>query len=314
MRYSFISEGENHYICVHAETTMYLRLKGDTYAEECLQNHTLFLDTAREIVDQEFSGGELFLDFDRILQSEAGVPKLLVDAMLQWFLEDCEIYFLNVEPSFYQELKRQLERLRTYGCLIIMPDADGKIHIRLAKMPPGERWDHRVRNTLRRIDQENIMILREETPAGKKIPVVRLLAQEENCLIYFFYRMATRMIKKQMCNCGWAENKGIYLMPVDEDAIPIAMELAAFLHMEIVEPKAENIKHSGKYIIVRDVIRLTCQQAPYYIMIRSAGGEPVGAVSLLDIYTGLGAKENRVSFYTISTDRGSEFKEFWLKR
>ena len=30
--------------------------------------------------------------------------------------------------------------------------------------------------------------------------------------------------------------------------------------------------------------------------------------------SGMGAKEKRVSFYTINTDRGSEFKVFWLKR
>lgn len=39
----------------------------------------------------------------------------------------------------------------------------------------------------------------------------------------------------------------------------------------------------------------------------------MGAVCLLDIYTGIGAKEKRVSFYTIDMDKGSAFKEMWLK-
>lgn len=314
MRYSFISEGENHYVCLHAETAMRLRMMGDAYAAKCLQNHVLFWDTTEEIIQEEFSGGNLFLDFAKLEEAENGVAKLLVDAMLHWFSCGCDVYFLRIEPSFYQHMKRELERLRKYGCLIIMPDADEKIAIRFAKTPPEERCDIWIRNTLRRIDQENIMILREETPAGKKIPVVRLLAQEEHCLIYFFYRMAMRMIESQMCHCGYEENKGIYLMPVNEDAIPIAMELAAFLNMEIVEPQEESVKPGGRYIIVRDVIRLTCQQNSLNAMIRSAGGEPAGAVCLLDIYTGMGAKEKRVSFYTINTDRGSEFKVFWLKR
>ena len=45
MRYSFISEGESHYICMHAETAMYLRLKGEGFAEQCLQNRILFRET-----------------------------------------------------------------------------------------------------------------------------------------------------------------------------------------------------------------------------------------------------------------------------
>ena len=77
MRYSFISEGESHYICMHAETAMYLRLKGEGFAEQCLQNRILFRETTKETVDQEFSDEKLFLDLSYLQVMEEGVAELI---------------------------------------------------------------------------------------------------------------------------------------------------------------------------------------------------------------------------------------------
>lgn len=312
MRYSFISEGESHYICMHAETAMYLRLKGEGFAEQCLQNRILFRETTEETVDQEFSEEKLFLDLSYLQVMEEGVAELLINAMQKWISCNCEVYLIKTEPELYEGLKPELECLRSAGHLTVTKDAYNKIIIRFTGTPPEERNENWIKNTVHHIHKENIMLLREETPSGKKIPVVRLLAQEENCLIYFFYRMAVRMVESGMCHATYEENRNYFLLPLCGDAVPVAMELAAFLHMEVADEE-KNLQAEAKYIIVRDVIRMTCQQNAITRRARAAGAEIVGAVCLLDIYTGIGAKEKRVSFYTIDMDKGSAFKEMWLK-
>lgn len=186
MRYSFISEGESHYICMHAETAMYLRLKGEGFAEQCLQNRILFRETTEETVDQEFSEEKLFLDLSYLQVMEEGVAELLINAMQKWISCNCEVYLIKTEPELYEGLKPELECLRAAGHLTVKKDAYHKIIIRFTGTLPEERNVNWIKNTVHHIHKENIMLLREETPSGKKIPVVRLLAQEENCLIYFF--------------------------------------------------------------------------------------------------------------------------------
>ena len=95
MRYSFISEGESHYICMHAEAAMYLRLKGEGFAEQCLQSRILFRETTEEMVNQEFSEERLFLDLSYLQVMEDGVAELLVNAMLKWISCNCEVYLIK---------------------------------------------------------------------------------------------------------------------------------------------------------------------------------------------------------------------------
>ena len=102
MRYSFISEGESHYICMHAETAMYLRLKGEGFAEQCLQNRILFRETTEETVDQEFSEEKLFLDLSYLQVMEEGVAELLINAMQKWISCNCEVYLIKTEPELYE--------------------------------------------------------------------------------------------------------------------------------------------------------------------------------------------------------------------
>ena len=128
MRYSFISEGESHYICMHAETAMYLRLKGEGFAEQCLQNRILFRKTTEETVDQEFSDEKLFLDLSYLQVMEEGVAELLINAMQKWISCNCEVYLIKTEPELYEGLKPELECLRTAGHLTVTKDAYNKIH------------------------------------------------------------------------------------------------------------------------------------------------------------------------------------------
>lgn len=126
MRYSFISEGESHYICMHAETAMYLRLKGEGFAEQCLQNRILFRETTEETVDQEFSEEKLFLDLSYLQVMEEGVAELLINAMQKWISCNCEVYLIKTEPELYEGLKPELECLRAAGHLTVKKDAYNK--------------------------------------------------------------------------------------------------------------------------------------------------------------------------------------------
>lgn len=139
MRYSFISEGESHYICMHAETAMYLRLKGEGFAEQCLQNRILFRETTEETVDQEFSEEKLFLDLSYLQVMEEGVAELLINAMQKWISCNCEVYLIKTEPELYEGLKPELECLRAAGHLTVKKDAYNKIIIRFTGTLPEER-------------------------------------------------------------------------------------------------------------------------------------------------------------------------------
>lgn len=67
------------------------------------------------------------------------------------------------------------------------------------------------------------------------------------------------MVESGMCHATYEENRNYFLLPLCGDAVPVAMELAAFLHMEVADEE-KNLHAEAKYIIVRDVIRMTCQQ------------------------------------------------------
>ncbi|MDE6063123.1 MAG: hypothetical protein K2G20_00835, partial [Lachnospiraceae bacterium] len=160
------------------------------------------------------------------------------------------------------------------------------------------------------IHMDNLMILMEESPKGKTFQIDRLLQDGEKCLYYFFYRLAMRLVEKGMVDsCGKNRDK-LCFVPDNPPAIPIAKALAVFLGTKVQCDEAQDgrFRPDMEYIIVRDVFHMSCELDRLSAAISLSGGQVKGVACLVDIYTGVGDRKNRVSLHTIDLERGISYR------
>lgn len=311
MLYSLLNSNADYYVNLHGEQVITHAKKSVRKGTDCIwQEEPVEAGIMQRIADTDIRNERLFIDFGGVFQQQSDGEKDIQETLELLHRRQNTVYLMNIVEETGIRLEKGLEKK---GITMQREQAEGgKWFCEVS--PSSNVRDIRqaalCEKAIHDIHMDNLMILMEESPKGKTFQIDRLLQDGENCLYYFFYRLAMRLVEKGMVE-PFGKNRGkLCFVPDNLPAIPIAKALAVFLGAEVQCEEAQNgrFRPDMEYIIVRDVFHMSCELDRLSTAITLSGGQVKGVACLVDIYTGVGDRKNRVSLHTIDLERGISYR------
>lgn len=307
MLYSVMREGKDYYVSLHGEWI--LRHPQADKKEWNFLTGRAETDVFREMEQENLCGERLFLDFSYIEELAEGSGDALVHLLKQLLDRESEVYLLNVKMVCADDIKTLLlneeiayeEETTGEGnyCFGVIRKAEP-----VRVLTTLERME-----CIERIHKENLLILMEEGSQGKFFDLERLLADEEFCLQYFFYKLAVKLVVQGVVSMYPKENRNIGVMPVHKNADVLAEKLADLLGITVLTgDNTKKQKEIQTVILTRDVIHMSYEISRPTMKLAENNVVVKGVVCLVDIHTGLGQRKEYISLYTIDFSKGIGYR------
>ena len=314
MVYSLMSLRSNCYISLHGEQVIWDSKQADLTGRS-RKRHTgtdrLAKAVAEEVAKATIKDMCLLLDFSHICSGDEETLRTLGHAVQKW-KKDNEIYLFHVEEALKKGLEQAL--LCCEVSYHTMTEDDGRFCIAVVR---GERLSPTQCEECRQeIQREDLLILMHESPRGKYFDIERLLADNEHCLYYFFYCLAMELEQAGVCPLEGPDREWYRIIPENEAGIYIAENLGKYMGLGVEKKlEKETVQECMNYITVRDVIHMSAELDRIVAITTRKGASLKAGACLVDIYTGVGSRNYRVSLHTIDTQNGllSRLRQKWLE-
>ena len=309
--YSLMNVGKNYFCHLHAEQVLAEVMdEGNDQQKKGLLEETISLSIMKCILQESLSCVRIFLDTTGVLYLEPTVLDTLLDTTRVLLKSENEVYFLGCSEEIKEVLKK---RYQTSGYEVREQFSMGKflyLEIGMSLYSHIELTGEQCFKILYEIHADNLRILVADGSKGKSLDLKRLLEDGEDCVYYYFYRLAQRMVEEKLVHTEPSRNQEIFLAAGNDAGYYLARELSRILGTNVCTEKNIVVKpgDNNKYIIVRDVIHMFCELNRLTTLIEGKGGFVSGASCLIDINTGVGSRKNRVSFYTIDLEKGISYR------
>lgn len=307
MLYTLLNERENYYLNLHGERMLWSYHRA--YEED---GGTGPVDGAvfKELAAEKLKRERIFIDFRFIDALEGEGGKALAKAIRKLLERDNKICVVRAMQGVWQEIESCLQ-----GAGICCHEKQGEagewyLSAGLAGQelsgPDIGLWERLIKE----IHKDNLLILMHESPTGKSFDVKRILEDGEACLYYFFYRLSMKMQTEGLVPADEEARNKICLIPDTQPAVHMVRILSKLLGVraEWEEPLADRIVADTEYIIVRDVIHMAFQLEKYARIAKVKNASIIGSACLLDINTGVGSRNVRVSLHTIDLEKGISYR------
>lgn len=311
MLYSLMNSNADYYVNLHGEQAiMYAESGIGEGTDRTWQEGQVTAGVMQRIADTDIRNERLFIDFAGILRHQNDGEQDMQKTLELLCSRQNTVYLMNIveETGIFLEkglrqkgIAVQREQEEGGGWFCEVPGLHGKRDIHQAAL---------CKKAIHDIHMDNLLILMEESPRGKTFQIDRLLRDGETCLYYFFYKLAMRLLEEGMAGPP-EENRGkLCFVPDNPPAVPIAKALAVFLGAQVKCDEGSNgrFRADWDYIIVRDVLHMSCELDRLCTAISLDGGQVKGVACLVDIYTGVGSRKNRVSLHTINLEQGISYR------
>ena len=229
--------------------------------------------------------------------------------MLQWRGENIAVYLLGITEKLVAKLQAFWSAREILFAIEKQENGEYCIKIADGKLAnAGEEFHRYAMECTRQLHRENLFVLMEESPKGRMFDISRLMKEGEVCVLYFFYRLALKILKEGIA--GDFDKSDIKLLSLNASGHRIALELGKMLGLEVIsgEESGFECRPGEKYLLIRDVIHVFYELEKHRNFILENGGEVLRAVGLLDINTGVGNKVKRISLYTIDLEKGISYR------
>lgn len=311
MLYSLMNSNADYYVSLHGEQT--IRLAKENACQETnsvWQDEPVSAGIMQRLGATDIRNERLFIDFEGIRRHYNDETLDLQEALELLHSRQNTVYLMNImgeTGAFLEEglgkkgIPMLCEQEEGGGWFCKVSALQEELEARQAVLCEKAIYD---------IHQDNLLILMEESPRGKTFDIDRLLRDGETCLYYFFYRLAMRLVEEGLAKPLGENGNRLCFVPDNPPAVPIAKALAAFLGAEVCceEAQTDRFRADRDYVIVRDVFHMSCELDRLNAAISFWGGQVKGVACLVDIYTGVGNRKNRVSLHTIDLERGIGYK------
>ena len=311
MLYSLLNSNTDYYVNLHGEQVITHAEKSVWKGTDCIwQEEPVSAGIMQRIAATDIQNERLFIDFGGVLQQQSDGDKEIQETLELLHRRKNTVYLMNIVEEAGIRLEKGLEKK---GIVMQREQAEGGgwfCEVSPSNSARDIRQAALCEKAIHDIHMDNLLILMEESPKGKTFQIDRLLQDGENCLYYFFYRLAMRLIEKGMVEPFGKNRDKLCFVPDNPPAVPIAKALAVFLGTEVQCEEAQNggFRPDMEYIIVRDVFHMSCELDRLSTAISMSGGLVKGVACLVDIYTGVGNRKNRVSLHTIDLERGISYR------
>ncbi|MDE6128198.1 MAG: hypothetical protein K2G16_03290 [Lachnospiraceae bacterium] len=311
MLYSLMNSNADYYVNLHGEQVIGQAEKSVWKGTDCIwQREPVSAGLMQRIAATDIQNERLFIDFEGILQRQIGGEEDIQKMLEHLHSRENTVYLMNIVEETGIYLEKGLEKK---GIAMQREQAEGGEWFCEVFPPNGERDIRQAamcEKAIHDIHMDNLLILMADSPKGKTFPIDRLLRDGETCLYYFFYRLAMRLVEKGMAKPFGENRDWLCFVPDNPPAIPIAKALAVFLGAEVKcdEEQKSRFRADREYIIVRDVFHMSCELDRLSTAISLSGGQVKGVACLVDIYTGVGDRKNRVSLHTIDLEQGISYR------
>lgn len=308
--FSLMNTGENFYCHLMAEQVLseVMEQPNDRQKRGLLEE-TVSSTIVRDILDEALSYVRVFLDTSGIVYFDSTVLNNLLDVTESLLDSQNEVLFVGEREEIKEALKSGIQK-RKYETWEEFSQKSGWFlaigNSRYLKQMGAEH----CYEIIRRIHYDNLRILVAEGPKGKTLDMKRLLEDGEDCVYYYCYKLALKMVKEKLVFSDSIQNKKICLVAGNDAGYYVVRELSKILGTNKCTEKDIVVKpvEMDKYIIVRDVIHMFCELSRLTAMIEGSGGLVGGSACLIDINTGVGSRKNRVSLYTIDLEKGISYR------
>ncbi len=307
MLYSIMREGEDCYVSLHGEWI--LRHPQINKEEWNILTGKAEVDVFREIEQENLCGERLFLDFSYIEELAEGGCEALACLLKKLLDRENEVYLLDIKRACAGCIRTLLSNKGIEYVEEITGEADSCFGVIRRTEPTRLLTVSECRECVERIHKENLLILMEEGSQGKFFDLERLLADEEFCLQYFFYKLAVKMVVRGVVSLYPKENGKVGIMPVHKKACVLAEKLADLLGITILtEDNTKKHKVAETVVLVRDVIHMSYEISRPAMKLAENNVMVNGVVCLVDIYTGFGQRKEYISLYTIDFSKGIGYR------
>lgn len=315
MVYSLMSLKNSSYISLHGEQVIRDSRQEET-KERNRKRYTgtdrLTSDVAREVAEVMIKDMCLLLDFSHIRQADEDTLCVLGHALQMW-KQDNDIYLFHVDEMLKSELEHTLS-----SCGIsyhTLTETDGEYCIVAGR--GGERLSPaQCEERRQEIQKEDLLILMHDSSKGKYFDIERLLADNEHCLYYFFYCLAMKLEQEGICPLTGSDRDWYMITPENEAGAYIAENVGRYMGLGVVKRlEKETVQECMNYIAVRDVIHMSAELDRIIAITTRKGASLKAGACLVDIYTGVGSRNYRVSLHTVDTQNGliSRLRQKWLE-
>lgn len=311
MLYSLMNSNADYYINLHGEQViMQAERSVREETDRILQKETAPAGIMRKLAATDLRNERLFIDFEGIMRRQDDGEEDIQRTLELLHSRQNTVYLMNIVKETGICLEKGLEKK---GIAMQGEQAEGGEWFFEVLPLSGAGDMHQAavcEKAIHDIHMDNLLILMEESPRGKTFHIDRLLRDGETCLYYFFYRLAMRLVEEGLAKPFGENGDRLCFVPDNPPAVPIAKALAVFLGAEVICGEAQNgrFRRDMDYIIVRDVLHMSCELDRLYTAISLDGGQVKGAACLVDIYTGVGERKNRTSLHTINLEHGIGYR------
>ena len=312
MLYSWMKLGKDCYVSLQGEWAL-RHLKAGGQVEDLLAGRT-DTEVFKEVVEEELYQERVFMDFTGIGEMDKETCRGL-NGLLEGLLKrENEIYLTEVAEPCAECIRTVLSEEK-----IAYTEEKTKEENYCYAVYAGAAWEEKLpasqcRGKVPQICKENLLILMEEGSQGKFFNINRLLADEEFCLQYFFYKLTVKMAESGLISRYVAENKKLCLVPVNDYGVLLAAGIAEIAGAgalpktagtkALTETDLKKLTGAPTAILVRDVIHMSHEITGPAMRIGTTGAVVKGAVSLVDIHTGIGKRNKYTSLHTIDLEKG----------
>lgn len=311
MLYSLMNSNADYYVNLHGEQIITQAEKSVWKGTDCIwPEEPAPAGIMQRIADTDIQNERLFIDFEGIIQGQGDGEKDIQETLELLHSRQNTVYLMNIveETGIYLE-----KGLGKKGIAMQREQAEGGEWFCEVSAVSGARDTCQAllcEKAIRDIHMDNLLILMEESPKGKTFQIDKLLQDGETCLYYFFYRLAMRLVEEGMAKPFGENRSRLCFVPDNSPATSIAKALAVFLgaEMKCIEEENGRFRADLEYIIVRDVFHMSCELDKLSTAISLSGGQVKGVACLVDIYTGVGDRKNRVSLHTINLEQGISYR------
>ena len=311
MLYSLMNSNADYYVNLHGEQAIRYAEGGIWEGTDpAWQEGQVTAGGMQRIADTDIRNERLFIDFEGILRHQNDGEQDMQKTLELLHSRQNTVYLMNLVEETGIVLEKglgqkgiavQREQAEGGGWFCEVPGLQGKRDVHQAVL---------CEKAIHDIHMDNLLILMEESPRGKTFQIDRLLRDGETCLYYFFYRLAMKLLEEGMASPFGENRDKLCFVPDNPPAVPIAKALAVFLGAQVKCKEETNgrFRADWDYIIVRDVLHMSCELDRLRTAISLGGGQVKGVACLVDIYTGVGSRKNRVSLHTIDLERGISYR------
>ena len=315
MVYSLMNLKNSSYVSLHGEQVI-----RDSSREEKTEGgrkrytgaDRLTKDVVREVAEVTIKDMCLLLDFSHIRKADEETLRVLGHALQMW-KQDNDIYLFHVDEM----LKSELEHALLSGEISYHTETEANGESCIAIYRGGERLSSaQCEERRQEIQKEDLLILMHESSKGKYFDIERLLADNEHCLYYFFYLLAMELEKTGICPLEGSDREWYRITPENEAGVYIAENVGKYMGLGVVKRlEKETVQECMNYIAVRDVIHMSAELDRIIAITTRKGASLKAGACLVDIYTGVGSRNYRVSLHTVDTQNGliSRLRQKWLE-